>query len=301
MLGLNFLVANQIDQAIDELSKAAQAAGRSAGDSPDPRQPVSREGTGRPRDPGAPEPAAAPEPAEARARQRAALPRPRLSAAAASSIARSRRSRKCCSSTRGTATRCRTSRSCTRSSTSGTRPTRCGRSSRRCRRPRAASPTRRGTTRSSRSSRTSSARRRCAEDYHEAATRRFEAAIERDARNAPAHLSLGDVRFSRTGIRPTRIAAGSASSTRHPSARTWRSRGSKSAYPKLGAPDRFPALCQQADRGEPAGLARAARPRAPPRRRRTGRRTRSSCCSKRSCTIRTRSRCTRRSGRRSRR
>ncbi len=27
MLGLNFLVANQIDQAIDELSKAAQAAG----------------------------------------------------------------------------------------------------------------------------------------------------------------------------------------------------------------------------------------------------------------------------------
>ena len=78
MLGLNFLVASQIDQAIDELTKAARRGRRSARDSPHPRQPLSREGPGRPRDPGAPGPAAAAEAAEAGARQRAALPRPRL-------------------------------------------------------------------------------------------------------------------------------------------------------------------------------------------------------------------------------
>ena len=131
MLGLNFLVANQIDPAIDELTQGGAGRRRSARDSPDSRQPVSREGPGRPRDPGAPGAAAAARPAQARARQRAALPRPRLQAAAASSIARSRRSPKCCGSIPTTATRCRTSRSCTRSSISGPRPTRRGRSSRR--------------------------------------------------------------------------------------------------------------------------------------------------------------------------
>ena len=79
MLGLNFLVANQIDQAIDELTKAAQGGRRSARDPPDPRQSVSREGPGRARHPGAPGAAPAPEPAQARTRQRPALPRPRLS------------------------------------------------------------------------------------------------------------------------------------------------------------------------------------------------------------------------------
>ena len=60
MLGLNFLVANQIDPAIEELTRAAEVGRRSARDPPDPRQPVSRKGPGRPRDPGAPDAAAAP-------------------------------------------------------------------------------------------------------------------------------------------------------------------------------------------------------------------------------------------------
>ena len=80
ILGLNFLVANQIDPAIDELTKAAAARRRPARDPPDPRQPVSREGPGRPRHPGAPGAAAAAEPAQARTRQRPAVPRPRLQA-----------------------------------------------------------------------------------------------------------------------------------------------------------------------------------------------------------------------------
>ena len=48
MLGLNFLVANQIDLAIEELSAGRAGRRRRARDPPDPRQPVSREGTGRP-------------------------------------------------------------------------------------------------------------------------------------------------------------------------------------------------------------------------------------------------------------
>ena len=53
---------------------------RSARDSPDSRQPLSREGTGRPRHPGTSEPAPALQPAQAGARERAALPRARLPA-----------------------------------------------------------------------------------------------------------------------------------------------------------------------------------------------------------------------------
>ena len=79
MLGLNFLVANQIDQAIEELSAAARSRRRSARDSPHSRQPLSREGAGRTRDPGTPEPAATPEPSQSRARERPALPWTRLS------------------------------------------------------------------------------------------------------------------------------------------------------------------------------------------------------------------------------
>ena len=51
------------------------------------------------------------------------------SGAAASSIARTKRSRKCCGSTRRTGTRWCSSRSCTKSSTSGPRPTKSGSSS----------------------------------------------------------------------------------------------------------------------------------------------------------------------------
>ena len=72
-----------------------------------------------------------------------------------------------------------------------------------------ASPTRRGTTRSSRSSRTSSAWRRCAAATRREAARRFEAAIELDPRNAPAHLNLGDVRLRAKATPPTRSRSGS--------------------------------------------------------------------------------------------
>ena len=65
-------------------------------------------------------------------------------------IARSRLSPRCCASIRRIATRCRTWKSCTRSSTSGPTPTRCGRSSR----PGTSRSSRPGTRRSSRSSKT---------------------------------------------------------------------------------------------------------------------------------------------------
>ena len=57
------------------------------------------------------------------------------------------------------------------------------------------------------------------------------------------------------------------------------------AYDKLGTPERFSAAVPQADRQQPAGLARAARARAARRERETIRQDRSSCCSKRSSTI----------------
>ena len=118
MLGLNFLVANQIDPAIEELSNAAEAAG-------DPLEihlilgNLYREKgqVGR-----------------AIQEHQALLQRPTCASsstptccsasasttsAAASSTARSRRSPKCCGSIPTTSTRCRTSRSCTKSSTSG--------------------------------------------------------------------------------------------------------------------------------------------------------------------------------------
>ena len=80
MLGLNFLVTNQTERAIDELTRAAATAG-------DPLEihlilgNLYREKgqVGR-SDSGAPEPAAAAGPAQARARKRAALPGARLQA-----------------------------------------------------------------------------------------------------------------------------------------------------------------------------------------------------------------------------
>ena len=55
ILGLNFLVANQIDLAIEELSQRREPRRRRARSPHDPRQPVPREGTGRQGDHGAPE------------------------------------------------------------------------------------------------------------------------------------------------------------------------------------------------------------------------------------------------------
>jgi Tfp pilus assembly protein PilF len=73
---------------------------------------------------------------------------------------------------------------------------------------------------------------------HREAARRFDAAIERDPRNVPAHLYLGDVHF-------TEGRAADAGSLLH--------------------------AVREADRGQPAELARAARAGAPRRRARTPR------------------------------
>ena len=123
MLGLNFLVANQIDLAIEELTQGRRARRRSARDPPDPRQPVSREGPGRPGDPGAPGAAAAARTCASSSTPTCCSASASTTSAAASSIARSRRSPRCCGSIPRTSTRCRTSRSCTKSSTSGPRRT----------------------------------------------------------------------------------------------------------------------------------------------------------------------------------
>ena len=192
ILGLNFLVANQIDLAIEELSQAASLDARRARSPHDPRQPVPRKGPGRQSHHRASEPAAAAEPEQARTRLRAALPRASTTSAAASSIARSKRSTRCCGSTPRTNTRCSTCRSCTKSSISGPRPTTRGGVCRSW-----PTPTRsRRTRRFSRSSRTRSASRRCAA---RSTSRRFaasKAAIDLDARAVPAYLNLGDVRVA---------------------------------------------------------------------------------------------------------
>ena len=129
---------------------------RSAGDSPDPRQPVSREGAGRPGDPGAPGAAAAGPTSASSSTRTCCSASGSTTSAAASSTARSRRSPKCCASIPTTSTRCRTSRSCTRSSISGPTRTRRVRSW-----PRGPSkPRRPGITRPSATWRTRSASRR---------------------------------------------------------------------------------------------------------------------------------------------
>ena len=100
ILGLNFLVANQLDRAIDELSRAAQAPAGRHRDRDDPRQPVPREGTGRPRDHDSPGPAAAPEAHAPRDTRTSCSAWASTTSAAGSSTVRSKRSRKCCASTR---------------------------------------------------------------------------------------------------------------------------------------------------------------------------------------------------------
>ena len=112
--------------------RGAEQGGRSGGrrsarDPPHSRQPVSREGPGRPRDPGAPEPAAAAQPAH-----RSSTP---TSCSASASTTGSGgfvdRALEAFSEVlrldpEQPATRCRTSRSCTKISTSGRRRTRRG-------------------------------------------------------------------------------------------------------------------------------------------------------------------------------
>ena len=158
ILGLNFLVANQIDLAIEELSKAASLdadalevhmiLGNLYREKGQVGKAITR----------APEPAAAAEPEQARARLRAALPRPRLQAR------RLRRSR-ARGVQRGAAARSEervraasTCRSCTKNSISGPRRTTRGSG---CRSWPTSTRGRRA-RRFSRSSRTRSASRRCA-------------------------------------------------------------------------------------------------------------------------------------------
>ena len=67
------------------------------------------------------------------------------------------------------------------------------------------------------------------------AARRFEAAIERDPRNAPAYLNLGDVRLPAGRRRRRDRDVGAAGRRRRPSAPTSRSPGSRARTPRLGS------------------------------------------------------------------
>jgi len=82
-----------------------------------------------------------------------------------------------------------------------------------------------------------------ARNYAEAA-RRFNAAIERDARNVPAHLSLGDVHLLE-GRTADAIAAWERLLESSPERAHLAFSRLERAYESLGAPDRFPALCQK--------------------------------------------------------
>ena len=186
--------------------------------------------------------------------------------AAASSIARSRRSTRCCGSIptnryalveppeapRGAAPVERGLRRCASSWRRSTAP----------RRRRAQRQTHPRVPRE----RASASRPRSGATAAEAA-RRFEAAIDLDPATVPAYLNLGDVRLRAGRRRAGDARPGSASSRSSPDraylafdrleAAYAGSRRRRSASPTCAAPDR----------GEPAGLARAARAGAPPRRR----------------------------------
>jgi lipopolysaccharide biosynthesis regulator YciM len=80
-------------------------------------------------------------------------------------------------------------------------------------------------------------------DTREAA-RRFAAAIERDARNAPAQLSLGDVRI-REGNPAEAVAVWERLVAASPDRADLAFSRLESAYAAAGTPDRFAALCQK--------------------------------------------------------
>ncbi|HEX5473245.1 MAG TPA: tetratricopeptide repeat protein [Vicinamibacterales bacterium] len=80
-------------------------------------------------------------------------------------------------------------------------------------------------------------------DYAEAA-RRFAAAIELDARNAPAYLNLGDVRFYE-GDPAAAAAAWEQLIDTSPERAYLAFSRLESVYPKMGAPGRFPSLCER--------------------------------------------------------
>jgi lipopolysaccharide biosynthesis regulator YciM len=74
------------------------------------------------------------------------------------------------------------------------------------------------------------------------ASRRFQAAIERDPRNTPAHLSLGDVSI-RQGDAAAAVAVWEKMIDASPGRAYLAFERLESAYAALGSPDRFPALC----------------------------------------------------------
>jgi lipopolysaccharide biosynthesis regulator YciM len=78
-------------------------------------------------------------------------------------------------------------------------------------------------------------------DMKEAA-RRFEAAIERDPRNTPAHLSLGDLSLRR-GDTAGAVAVWEKMIDSLPERAYLAFARLESAYTALGTPERFPALC----------------------------------------------------------
>jgi lipopolysaccharide assembly protein B len=80
-------------------------------------------------------------------------------------------------------------------------------------------------------------------EYAEAG-RRFEAAIDLDPKNAPAYLNLGDVRFYQ-GNAAGGIAAWEQLIEQSPDRAYLAFPRLEAAYPKVGAPASFPKLCQR--------------------------------------------------------
>jgi lipopolysaccharide biosynthesis regulator YciM len=80
-------------------------------------------------------------------------------------------------------------------------------------------------------------------EYPEAA-RRFDRAIDLDSRNAPAYLNLGDVRFYQ-GDTEAAIAAWERLVERSPERAYLAFSRLESAYPKVNELERFPALCRR--------------------------------------------------------
>jgi lipopolysaccharide biosynthesis regulator YciM len=74
------------------------------------------------------------------------------------------------------------------------------------------------------------------------ASRRFDAAIERDPRNTPAHLSLGDVRLQQ-GDTAAAVTVWEKLIDSAPERAYLAFARLEAGYAALGAPDRFPALC----------------------------------------------------------
>ena len=82
-------------------------------------------------------------------------------------------------------------------------------------------------------------------DYPEAA-RRFEAAIELDPANPPAHLNLGDVQFLQGDVASGRWRPGSGSSSASPERAYLAFSRLENAYPQARRrADRFPTLCRR--------------------------------------------------------